>query len=142
MVDLRVVSPTSDGNPLEAWTLAVLVFSQLCGCCVPYCQDGLGLPGCQVRAGALEMRRNQGPAELGEHVLEGGFDLSVLPGLDVVAGDDPDRALAVPVVPGEARVQVTRANGAVRSTARRVRLRASSAPRTLRASRASRRPAR
>ena len=47
------------------------------------------------------MRRNQDPAALGEHVLEGGFDLGVLPGLDVVAGDDPDRAVAVPAVPGE-----------------------------------------
>src|SRR3984957_1837877 len=76
--------------------------SQLCGCCVPCCQDGFGLLGCGVCAGTLgNAGGDQDAAELGEHVLEGGFGLGVVPGLGVAAGGDAGPVVAVAGVPGD-----------------------------------------
>ena len=74
--------------------------SQLCGCCVPCCQDGFGLLWCGVCGGTLgNACGDQDAAELGEHVLEGGFGLGGVPGLGVAAGGDAGRAVAVPGIP-------------------------------------------
>jgi hypothetical protein len=95
--------------------------SQLCGCCVPGCQDGFGLLGCGLGGGTLGNAGGyQDAAELGEHVLEGGFGLGVVPGLGVV--------VVVPGVPDDdqgAGEQGER-DGALDGAG--VRLRASPAP--------------
>ena len=76
--------------------------SQLRGCCVPCCQDGFGLLGGGVCAGTLgNAGGDQGAAELGEHVFEGGFGLGVVPGLGVAAGGGAGPVVAVPGVPDD-----------------------------------------
>src|SRR5262249_26872438 len=108
--------------------------SQLCSGCVPGCQYLLGLLGGGVCAGTRgNAGGDRGAAQLGEHVLEGGLGLGCVPGLVVAAGGEgvpgwPCRAYQVTT-----RVETIRANGTVRSTARRVRLRSSPAPGMLRA---------
>ena len=90
------------GNPLEAWTLAVTEVSQLRGCCVPCCQDGHGLLGRGSCGGTLgNAGGDQDAAELGEHVLEGGFSLGAVPGLGMPAGGDAGRVVAMPGIPGD-----------------------------------------
>jgi hypothetical protein len=60
------------------------------------------LLGCGVCSGTLGNARGyQDVAELGEHVLEGGFGLGVVPGLGVAACGDAGRAMAVPGVPDD-----------------------------------------
>jgi len=60
------------------------------------------LLGCGVCGGTLgNAGGDQDAAELGEHVLEGGFGLGGVPGLGVPAGGDAGRVVAVPGVPGD-----------------------------------------
>jgi hypothetical protein len=60
------------------------------------------LLGCGVCVGTLgNAGGDQDAAELGEHVLEGGFGLGVVPGLGVAAGGDAGGVVAVPGVPGD-----------------------------------------
>ena len=55
--------------------------------------------GCGLGGGTLGNAGGyQDAAELGEHVLEGGFGLGVVPGLGVVAGGDAGLVVAVPGV--------------------------------------------
>src|SRR5689334_10590156 len=76
--------------------------SQLCGGGVPGCQDGGDLPGSGVSCRtAGNAGADQDPAELGEHVLEGGLGLAGVPGLGGAAGGDAGRVVAVPGVPGD-----------------------------------------
>ena len=78
--------------------------SQLCGGCVPGCQDGFGLLWGGVCPGTLgNSGGDEDAAELGEHVLEGGFGLGVVPGLGVAAGGGAGVVVAVPGVPGDDR---------------------------------------
>src|SRR5215470_17734240 len=76
--------------------------SQLCGGGVPGCEDGLGLCG---GGGCGGTRGNaggdEGAAELGEHVFEGGFGLGGIPGLGGAAGGDVGGVVAVAGVPGD-----------------------------------------
>jgi hypothetical protein len=74
--------------------------SQLCGGGVPGCQDGGDLFGSGVSGGtAGNAGADQDPAELGEHVLEGGLGLGPVPGFGGAAAGDAGRVVAVPGVP-------------------------------------------
>jgi len=76
--------------------------SRLCGGCVPGCEDGAGLLGCGLSLGTLgNPGGDQGAAQCGEHVLEGGGGLAAVPGLAGAAGGDGLPAVAVAGVPGD-----------------------------------------
>ena len=58
--------------------------------------------GCGVRGGTPgNAGGDEDAAELGEHVLEGGFGLGVVPGLGAAAGGGAGVVVAVPGVPGD-----------------------------------------
>jgi hypothetical protein len=78
------------------------VFRGLCGGGVPCGQDGLGLLGGGLCCGTRgNPGGDHGAAELGEHVLEGGFGLGGGPGLAGAAGGDDVPVVAVPGVPDD-----------------------------------------
>jgi hypothetical protein len=69
---------------------------------VPGCQDGRDLFGFGVSWGtAGNAGGDQDPAELGEHVLEGGPGLGGVPGFGGAAGGDAGGVVAVAGVPGD-----------------------------------------
>src|SRR6266702_1743689 len=99
-------------------------------CCGPGCGDGTDfVVGGLAWDGSGKPGRDDDPAELDEHVLEGRLGLVAVPRASMSAGSWPCRAYHTTI-----RVCTSSANGTVRSTASRLRLRASPAPRTLRAS--------
>src|SRR6266702_4079781 len=104
-------------------------------CCGPGCGDGTDfVVGGLAWDGSGKPGRDDDPAELDEHVLEGRLGLVAVPRLVVAAGVDVGGVVAVPGVPHHDQGVHCSANGTVRSTASRLRLRASPAPRTSRAS--------
>src|SRR6266699_3895425 len=69
-------------------------------CCGPGCGDGADfVVGRLAWDGSGKSGRDEGAAELDEHVLEGRLGLFAVPGLVVAAGVDVGLVVAVPGVP-------------------------------------------